>query len=950
MPKKLFRLFKMESKKYLIIITLIDGQNFTIPDGTSDRVEAYVFAEARFGNESVLRSDPIRLVNSNPEFVTELAWQLDKKSLHQLRVERKAIKLQVFMQTRERKKAPTQKAHDDRVVYNGITNESAESSKVELIGYTILDLRSAQDTDQVKFRWLPLLNPKFRKSSYNRPEIQIALTLSCVNDEAENNGANQVSSISSIPDQENETNSLECLQNHDANLSQGCNETSGDTKILYTTCLDTSTDINTVNRDETIDNDIIVRPKEKFFYVYDAKNPFKSTIEDCDESYRLTINIPFSSGLDLLTEIDEGKYHFSIRLFGTTLRTEYFRSLTGPESKEIVAYIRTTGTSALSTYFELNSNADITLYGNKPLGIATIQLNQLCSLDAKCRSIEGIYALQALTERVQDLPPGVNPTMGLSVVLEKIEYIEATTDLHQQLQMTREHFGADIDTYLSKSINDTHQLTFEDSVLESCPSRKNNLDDELVVEDYTGPNADDHHYCFTIDLKKFSYTPSQKLIPTLRELVIRYSYPFFGYKDTITTDASIPINANSSIIVSGFCEFNFATTPGPLLTALRELPLNLDILAFDDSRLKDIESNCNERQVATCKINLAEALDLSEANVEKLVEDSISKTVSVPIFSLDGRDMGQLQIFLCIKNMGRPKQKLDSNSDIQNTLPMKETKVILEEHIDLEENKQKLEVFMSDMAKKFEIWKEECSNKLSDELRERCSERFRRLSQRVEAKEAERELEFKRKLQELNNLEKKFKNSLACVDSLEKLLADSLEQMKAKTATMDNRLDIVEAKISEAIGNKKLDRSDGFIRVHAQRSLDDSLLDSRNKTSARVCFEKNQTTRSRPKNLDNGTANIPIPIRSSSLVRRPSDGSSTRIVTKRSFGGPTTTVLMNGVQSRGRSNSVRPTLSKETLEKLTSLRKEKAELLKRGCKPGDESIREINSLIEKLAC
>jgi rubrerythrin len=200
----------MDSQKYLVIITLIDGQNFTVPSG--DRIEASIFAEARFGNESVLRSDPIKLTNSNPEFLTELVWQLDKKSLHRLRVERKAIKLQVFMRTKECKKAMrssytgSKGAKDDNI--------SDETQKVELIGYTILDLRSAPQIEQPnQFRWCPLLNPKFRRSSYNRPEIQLAVTLNRIEEEENRDDSNHFSSICSLADGEQANESLESINN-----------------------------------------------------------------------------------------------------------------------------------------------------------------------------------------------------------------------------------------------------------------------------------------------------------------------------------------------------------------------------------------------------------------------------------------------------------------------------------------------------------------------------------------------------------------------------------------------------------------------------------------------------------------------------------------------------------------------------------------------------------------
>lgn len=54
-----------------------------------------LLVEAKFDGE-VLSTDPVDH-NENPEFTTELAWESDKKSLHQHRLQRTPVKIQVSM-------------------------------------------------------------------------------------------------------------------------------------------------------------------------------------------------------------------------------------------------------------------------------------------------------------------------------------------------------------------------------------------------------------------------------------------------------------------------------------------------------------------------------------------------------------------------------------------------------------------------------------------------------------------------------------------------------------------------------------------------------------------------------------------------------------------------------------------------------------------------------------
>lgn len=934
---------KMESPKYLIIITLIDGQNFTVPDGAIDKIEASVFAEARFGNESILKSDPIKLTNSNPEFVTELAWQLDKKSLHQLRVERKSIKLQIFMQTKERVKGIRQpnNTHQLATATNGSqTNDSSSTNKVELIGYTIIDIRSAQEREQPKFQWLPLLNPKFRKPLYNRPEIQLAVTLSRINENLDEEAS---PSTSSDMKTDLRKKLIECSE-WQSSSHESEQESLTDDK-LYRTCLDFTLNSDQVEHDEIIENDINIISKDGCFYMFDKRNSEKSTIEDCDERYKITVTIPFTSNLETLVKQAKGNFYFSVSFLGSIKRTNFFGELTSVDTKEVEFEVCTTHSSILTTYFGLNSNLDIKLHKNsgESIGIATIQLDQLCSFDTKRRSIEGIFALQSMQDH--DIPSAIHPSIGVSVVIEKVFYDieepESTLVSDRHIELAKEHFGDEIDDYLCKTLNDTHQLTLEVSDNGHQISNKNatlNLDIDDIKED-------DRHFCFTIDLKNFSYNQDQRLIPTLRELLVRYSYPFFGYKDTITTDASIPISSTTSIIVSGFCEFNFATTRESLLNALREIPLDLEILTCEHTKRVDLVENQEESVVAMCNLNLAQTLGLSQDNGDYFPED-LNTTVAAPIFALSGEEIGELQIYLSLKDLGKPSFNFKASvENIDNVVidcsskPRSSVPKIVEDAL------TKVDAFILEAKNNLESWKEDYCTKLADQVRRRENERFKRLSQRFEARETKREQEFKKKIEELNSLEKRYRNSLSHIETIERKLTSTFDQLKTKDALLDNRLDTLDLKISKAVNNIKSEFQKRLDSLPVRRHSDESPIETKNFNRFVSSKPSSDVTRRSSLRSTNNNAGIPVPIRSTSLVRNATEGSTTRLI-KRPTGVVTTVV--NG--TRPRSNSTRHTLSKETQEKLASLRREKAELLKRGCRPNDELIQEINSLIEKLAC
>lgn len=88
------------------------GKNFP------KRSKHVLVVEARFEGE-LLSTDPVEH-GETPDFTQELAWELDKKALHQHRMQRTSVKVQVFSQ-------------------------DAVSSVREPIGYVILGLREAQN-------------------------------------------------------------------------------------------------------------------------------------------------------------------------------------------------------------------------------------------------------------------------------------------------------------------------------------------------------------------------------------------------------------------------------------------------------------------------------------------------------------------------------------------------------------------------------------------------------------------------------------------------------------------------------------------------------------------------------------------------------------------------------------------------------------------------------------
>lgn len=106
------------------------------------RSKCLLIAEGRFDGE-LLTTDPVHH-SEEVQFNQELAWTVDKKALHQHRLQRSSLRIQFF---------------------------AVDHSKTqrELLGYIILDLRSASLKHPA--RWLQLLNSKYS----SKPEVKVAI-------------------------------------------------------------------------------------------------------------------------------------------------------------------------------------------------------------------------------------------------------------------------------------------------------------------------------------------------------------------------------------------------------------------------------------------------------------------------------------------------------------------------------------------------------------------------------------------------------------------------------------------------------------------------------------------------------------------------------------------------------------------------------------------------------
>uniref|UniRef100_A0AAQ4R1M1 C2 domain-containing protein n=1 Tax=Gasterosteus aculeatus aculeatus TaxID=481459 RepID=A0AAQ4R1M1_GASAC len=129
-----------KSDQLLIVVSILEGRHFP----KSPRLSLVV--QVSFDGEQ-LATDPVEH-RDQPLFSTELAWELDRRTLHQHRLQRTPIKLQCFA-------------------------VDPETKRSESVGYVVLDLRSVHEVQQEP-RWFPLLSSRYTKQ---RPALLVGAAL-----------------------------------------------------------------------------------------------------------------------------------------------------------------------------------------------------------------------------------------------------------------------------------------------------------------------------------------------------------------------------------------------------------------------------------------------------------------------------------------------------------------------------------------------------------------------------------------------------------------------------------------------------------------------------------------------------------------------------------------------------------------------------------------------------
>ncbi|XP_076337105.1 centrosomal protein of 120 kDa-like isoform X2 [Tachypleus tridentatus] len=688
--------------QFLIVVNVTQGRNFQARQSHS------LVIEAKFDGE-VMSTDPIPHT-ADPDFSTELAWEVDKRSLHLHRLQRTPIKLHCFA-----------------------INNSTEAK--EPVGYVVLDIRPAQE-NKADFKWHTLLNSKHAR---HKPELLLCVYL-------ERETPNKL-----IKETEN--------QLPDSRIS--CS----DEKVAaHVISLKNNKEKFPLMGLQSNQLKPVLNSDEGFYQI--------GPVEKCQESFIFSVTVAFAANLSQIKPTSKKvlatseQYHFYYSLLGNDVRTESFTNLDNPDFPAERASVRMRSNfETLSEFFKIHPPLMIFLCcGDTLAGSAEVNLQKLLegtssNLTKSPATLGGTFLVKPSSISVSDMNNAeAKPVVGVSVMLKKddvkinqqtineqsLDKIPEKKSSKSQDETLQSHIS-NKDSSVKIMVTDQHQnrqseettkktsttvenknispsrskgsykkLDFSDSPPQKLGKQENNLpsktqehnsketekdsnvnkggkslDSSVPVfanstsdfrqadtttvhtvgmttattvinsrnevysssvpekQQTSSPDSyNPHHFCFTLDLRSFQIMQN---IPKLY-CFLRYSYPFFGSSTPILTHPCVTVNPGSIVTLPhGYCAFNFATSTHQLHNTFTSIPLLVEVVQKDQLESK------NDQSVGTAKISLRAVLDSNASTFtseKEIVGVRRISTCKVPVNSPDGNKMGELHAVMSLDDFG----------------------------------------------------------------------------------------------------------------------------------------------------------------------------------------------------------------------------------------------------------------------------------------------------------
>ncbi|XP_040478470.1 centrosomal protein of 120 kDa isoform X2 [Ursus maritimus] len=724
-----------KSDQLLIVVSILEGRHFP------KRPKHMLVVEAKFDGEQ-LATDPVDHTDQ-PEFATELAWEIDRKALHQHRLQRTPIKLQCFAL--------------DPV-----------SSAKETIGYIVLDLRTAQETKQAP-KWYQLLSNKYTKF---KAEIQISIAL-----ETDTKAPVDSFKAKGAPPRDGKVPAgLSGLDPKD--IVAVLNEEGGYHQIgPVDYCTDSfvlSVTIAFATQLEQLIPCTMKLPERQpeFFFYYsllgnDVTNePFNDLINPNFEPERASVRIRSS--------------------------IEILRVYLALQSK-LQIHLCCGDQSLGSTEVPLTG---LLKKGSTEINQRPVTVEGAFILEPPNRA----------KQKLAPIPVELAPTVGVSVALQR-EGADAQSliDLKTQNEHELQHSKKRVLTPIKEKTLTGPKSPSVSPVPPQNPSPPTKDDatgseaESLQYDKDTKPNtkavsssipasvaqpvpashasetasgqkiavpATSHHFCFSIDLR--SIHDLEVGFPV--NCILRYSYPFFGSAAPIMTNPPVEVRKNMEVFLpQSYCAFDFATLPHQLQDTFLRIPLLVE-LWHKDKMSKDLLLGIARIQLSN--VLSSEKTRFLGSSGEQCWRQTYSE--SVPFIAAQGSNnrIMDLSYTVTLEDYGLVKMREILVSDSSQGLPAVQQKPssVPPAPCPSEVQIEPRETLEYKAALELEMWKEMQEDIFENQLKQKELAHMQALAEEWKKRDRERESLVKKKVAEYTVLEGKLQKTLIDLEKREQQL------------------------------------------------------------------------------------------------------------------------------------------------------------------------------------
>ncbi|XP_037339530.2 centrosomal protein of 120 kDa isoform X2 [Pungitius pungitius] len=709
-----------KSDQLLVVVSILEGRHFP----RSPRLSLVV--RASFDGEQ-LATDPVEH-RDQPLFSTELAWELDRRTLHQHRLQRTPIKLQCFA-------------------------VDSETKRSESVGYVVLDLRSVHEAQQEP-RWFPLLSSRYTKL---RPALLVGAALESDAKPAEpspdgfkakkappRRGAPAASEL--LPAR------LEARLEATLVPEQGFHQV-GPADLCSDMFVLSVTVAFATKLEQLIPSTTRLSAEGSGFFFYYSllgnditSEPFGSLLSPDFEPERASVRI--RSSKQVLRAFLSQQPALQIHLCCGT------RSLGGTD-------------------------------------VPLAALSAVCEdLENKAATVEGAFVLQPperSNRAPSALPADLQPTVGVAVTLRREEVTlkslgtkEARSDppaaeRPPSSPPTRPPSGPP-----PLPPPSSHTESEAESLLEELPVQQQQGRTEAAAEggassvSVSAPKvsvpSSAHHYCFSLDLRGLrNLSPTHAIAATLR-----YSYHFFGSAAPIMTRPPLELQRNAEASPpQSYCAFDFAALPQQLQDTFLRVPLVVEVWHRD--------STSGDQLIGRASLQLSPLLScertrLLSAAGEPSWRQTHQDRVAVVAAQRASEKVAELSYVATLEDFGLVKAREVVVVDSSQSEPAAPAQPAPHPAApgpsvaprDTLEYRTALEL---------ELWKEEQEDLFDDQLRRKELSHMKALALEWRRRDGEREALVQKKEAEFNALEETLQRTLSDLETREKQLAEAELEM-----------------------------------------------------------------------------------------------------------------------------------------------------------------------------